>query len=149
MKNDMTDSPEILSELKSLHEKLDRILDILESSEVRQKSSNQKPPKPKAPPLTQEEVDSHRAKFDSLYDQWLSGNETEVQAELEKIDADEIRRFGDANNLNVTSKMPKQKVLHLIAARFREKKQLFRSTSLPLKEAEQEFHSSASNDNSD
>ncbi len=149
MKNDMTDSPEILNELKALHEKLDRILDLLENPEIKQKSSSQKAPKPKALPLTQDEIDSHRAKFDLLYDQWLSGNETEVQAELEKIDAYEIRRFGDANNLNVTSKMPKQKVLHLIAARFREKKQLFRSTSLPPKNTEHPLHRSAGNDDSD
>lgn len=149
MKNDMTEIPEILSELTALHEKLDRILTILESSEIRPKSLSRKLPKPKALPLTQDEIDSHKAKFDLLYDQWLSGNETEVQSELEKIDADEIRRFGDANNLNVTSKMPKQKVLHLIAARFREKKQLFRSTSLPQKDTEQLLRRSAGNDDSD
>jgi hypothetical protein len=80
-------------------------------------------------PLTQEEIDSYRAKFDLLYERWLSGQEVEVQGELENFNADDLRRFADANNLNVTSKMPKQKVLHLIGARFREKKQLFRGAA--------------------
>ena len=37
---------------------------------------------------------------------------------------EDIRRFGDANNLNVTSKMSKDKVIQLISVRFREKKLL-------------------------
>jgi hypothetical protein len=52
----------------------------------------------------------------------------EIQEALEKLEADQLRRLADANNLNVTSKMPKQKVLHLIGARFREKKQIHKAT---------------------
>lgn len=136
MKNNIPENLEIINELKSLHEKLDRILSILEGFEIKPKSSTPKSSKPKSPTPTQDEIDNYLAEFDLLYKKWLSGNEAEVQAELENIDADEIRRFADANNLNVTSKMPKQKVLQLIGARFREKKQLLRSTSLPQKDTE-------------
>jgi hypothetical protein len=121
----MAENAEILNELKSLNGKLDRIVTLLEEINLSGKKSP-KAPKPKPVPLTQEEIDSYRAKFDLLYEKWLSGQEVEIQAELENFDADDLRRFADANNLNVTSKMPKQKVLHLIGARFRERKQLFR-----------------------
>jgi hypothetical protein len=40
--------------------------------------------------------------------------------------ADDLRRFADANNLNVTSKTPKQKIMKLIAGRFRERRQLLK-----------------------
>jgi hypothetical protein len=124
----MSENTEILNELKSLNEKFDRVLLYLE--EIKSKGTKTpKPPKSKLPPLTQEETDSHRARFDLLYEKWLSGQEIEVQEELEKFNADELRRFADANNLNVTSKMPIQKVLHLIGARFRERKQLFRGVA--------------------
>jgi hypothetical protein len=120
---------EIESEIKSIHEKLDRILLLLEGKpkpeETKaQKSSTQKQ---KLPPLTQEDINAYKEKFDDLYEKWLSGKENEVTSELDKFGADDIRRFADANNLNVTSKMPKDKVLNLIGARFREKKQLFRN----------------------
>ena len=124
----MPKNTEILNELKSLHEKLDSVLSLLE--EIKSKGTKTpKPRKPKPAPLTQEEIDSHRAKFVSLYDMWLSGQETEVLGELENFNADDLRRFADANNLNVTSKMPKQRVLNLIGARFRERKQLFRGVA--------------------
>jgi hypothetical protein len=85
-------------------------------------------PKQKAEPLTPEEAKLLERKFNDLYDLWLGGQEFEVQAELEGLDGDQLRRLGDANNLNVTSKMPRDKVLYLISARFREKKQLHKGT---------------------
>jgi hypothetical protein len=124
----MAENTEILNELKALNEKLDRILLLLEEMNISGKKTP-KAPKPKPVPLTQEEIDSYRAKFDLLYEKWMSGQEVEVQGELENFNADDLRRFADANNLNVTSKMPKQKVLHLIGARFRERKQLFRGVA--------------------
>jgi len=78
----------------------------------------------KLPPLTNEEIKSHQSRFSELFDRWRSGGELEVQTELEALDAEQLRRFADANNLNVTAKMSAQKVLHLIGARFREKRQL-------------------------
>ena len=65
-----------------------------------------------------------QAQFASFCERWINGHELETQEALDKLDADQLRRLADANNLNVTSKMPKLKVLHLIGARFREKKQL-------------------------
>jgi hypothetical protein len=124
----MPENSEILKELKALHEKLDQVLMLVE--EITSKGTKaQKSSKPKPLPLTQEEIDSYRAKFEILFERWLSGQEVEVQGELENFGAEEIRRFADANNLNVTSKMPKEKVLRLIGARFRERKQLFRGVS--------------------
>lgn len=124
----MSENVEILNEIKSLHEKFDRVLLLLE--EVKAKSTKApRPAKPKPVPLTQEEIDEYKVKFNSLYEEWLSGQELRVQADLEKLSAEDIRRFADANNLNVTTKSPKEKVLQLIGARFREKKQLFRGVS--------------------
>lgn len=127
-KNKMPENVGILNEIKSLHEKFDRVLLLLE--EIKAKNTKApRPSKPKPVPLTQEDIELYQLKFNSLYEKWLSGQELEVQADLDKFSAEDIRRFADANNLNVTSKSPKEKVLQLIGARFREKKQLFRGVS--------------------
>jgi hypothetical protein len=118
---------EILHELRALNQKVDRLFIILESLQAH--NSPKKPakaPKPKLAPLTQEEMDQHQARFRELYEQWLSGQELAVQEQLDKWEVEELRRFADSNNLNVTSKMSKDRVLQLIGARFREKKQLTR-----------------------
>ena len=88
------------------------------------------------PPLTEGEIKDYQNRFAILYQKWISGYETEVSNELEKYSPDEIRRFGDANNLNVASKMSKEKVLQLISIRFREKKMLNQNINVtkPLKE---------------
>jgi len=121
---------DIDKEIESIHVKLDRILDQLQKITERPPGSKRPSPKPKPPALTAEEIPKFQERFNSLYERWLSGNEHEVQEELEQLDVDELRRLSDANNLNVTSRMPKQKVLELIAARFREKRQLHRGVSL-------------------
>jgi len=54
----------------------------------------------------------------------MDGKEVEVHDELDKLDLDQLRRFADAKHLNVTAKMPKRRMLELVAARFREKRQL-------------------------
>jgi len=128
MENNVGDFLKVVDKLDKLDVKLDRILAILEQPKLKSSPKNPKPPKQKALPLTQEEIVLLKAKFDSLYERWTSGDETEVQTQLESLKVDELRRFADANNLNVTSKMPKQKVLTLIATRFREKRQLLRIT---------------------
>lgn len=121
-------------ELELIHAKLDRIHDQLQRiSEKEPTRIERKPPKPKPPALTTEEMQQLQERFNLLYEQWLSGEEHEVQEELEQLEAEELRRFADANNLNVTSKMSKQKVLQLIGARFREKRQLHRGVSLRSK----------------
>jgi hypothetical protein len=81
----------------------------------------------KLPPPTPEEIAAHREQFSSLYQRWMDGNEVEVHTELDGFDPDQLRRFADANNLNVTAKLSKNRLLELISARFREKRQLHKS----------------------
>ena len=70
-------------------------------------------------PLTQEEVNPLQAQFASLHERWINMDEIGTQEALEQLQVDQLRRFTDANNLDVTSKIPKEKALHLIGARFR------------------------------
>ena len=114
-----------------MHEKLDRVIALLEASKAKTPTSRSRPrtPKPKSVPLTEAEIRDLQSQFDSVFSRWLDGHELEVQDELEKLDVDQLRRFADANNLNITAKMPKQRVLQLIGARFREKRQLHKGTS--------------------
>jgi hypothetical protein len=114
------------SELRAIHSKLDQLIAAVEElrGAKRAKAEAKKASKGKLPPLTDEEIKSHQARFGELFERWRSGDELEVQNELEAMDADQVRRFADANNLNVTSKMSAHKVLQLIGARFREKRQL-------------------------
>jgi len=122
---------DILAEIRALHEKLDRIIALLEASKANTPKSRSRPrsPKPKPVPLTEVEIRDLQLQFDNIFSRWLDGHELEVQDELEKLDVDQLRRFADANNLNITAKMPKQRVLQLIGARFREKRQLHKGTS--------------------
>ncbi len=118
---------EILHELKALSQKVDRLFSFIESTRAEQQSRRAaRNPKPKLAPVTPEESQQHQARFAELYEQWLSGAELGVQEELDKVEVEELRRFADSNNLNVTSKMSRERVLQLIGARFREKKQLQR-----------------------
>jgi hypothetical protein len=80
--------------------------------------------KEKPMPLTAEEMASSRERFLNLFNQWLAGKEIDVHDELNGFEVERLRQFADANNLNVTSKMSKARMLELIAARFREKRQL-------------------------
>lgn len=117
---------DIEGELRAIHEKLDRLITVVEElrNAKRAKAEAKKVKREKLPPLTEEEIKAHQARFTELFQRWTAGSELEVQNELEALDAEQLRRFADANNLNVTSKMPAQKVLQLIGARFREKRQL-------------------------
>ena len=121
---------DIKGELKAINDKLDTIIAAVEElrGAKRAKAAAKKAKKEKLPPLTEEEMKEHQKRFGQLFDHWMEGYELEVQTELEKLDAAELRRFADANNLNVTSKMAAQKVLQLIGARFREKRQLYQGT---------------------
>jgi cellulose biosynthesis protein BcsQ len=60
----------------------------------------------------------------NLYSRWLENQETSVREELETMSVEDLRKFADANNLNVTAKTSKERVIQLIGFRFREKKQL-------------------------
>jgi hypothetical protein len=121
---------DIKDELKTINDKLDTIIAAVEElrGTKRAKAAAIKAKKEKLPPLTEDEMKEHQKRFGQLFDRWMEGYELEVQTELEKLDAIELRRFADANNLNVTSKMSVQKVLQLIGARFREKRQLYQGT---------------------
>lgn len=120
---------QIAEDLKKLQEQLDDALLILrELQDKKRAKSALKKAKEKPGPLTEADITKYKEQFSALYEQWLHGNEITVQSDLENWEADELRRFADANNLNVTSKTPKQKCLQLIAARFREKRQLTKET---------------------
>lgn len=123
----MANLDDLTASIRSLHDKVDRVLTLLESVQTRG-ASTPRAPKQKPLPLAPEDVKVLQAQFATLYDRWIDGHEIETQEALDQLDAEQLRRLADANNLNVTSKMPKQKVLHLIGARFREKKQLHKAT---------------------
>lgn len=113
--------------LDGLHKKLDILLaEFNELKAIIAKKTSKKQTKPKAIPLTEDEIATHKQEFLKLFELWRIGNEIEVQDKLDAYDLDILRRFADANNLNVTSRMPKQRILMLISARFREKRLLLR-----------------------
>jgi len=113
-------------EISRLHEKLDRVLALLDAKNAaaQKKAADRKAKQERPQPLTEEEIKQQQKRFQELFSRWMNGFEVEVQTELEAADADALRRFADANNLNITTKTPKTKALQLIAARFREKRQL-------------------------
>ena len=123
-------SPEILSRLLEIEKKLDdlaRSIEELRAANLARPRVRKK--KEKLPPPTADEISAHRSHFASLFQRWMDGRELEVHSELDKLDPDQLRRFADANNLNVTAKMSKERILELVAARFREKRQLHRSSA--------------------
>src|SRR5258708_7104803 len=115
-------------QLRILLEKVDRILSLLESGPVApRRQVKAKAPNKKRLPLNADDAVRHQDRFEKLYEIWDSGEELQVEKELDAMRADQLRQFADANNLNVTSKTPKQKVMQLIAGRFRERRQLMRT----------------------
>lgn len=121
----MENQDEVLRELRSLHEKID-CLSASIAELVGQKRTKAEKRKNNAQQLqlTSAEIESYQAQFKDLYSRWLENQETSVNEELERMTGEELRRFADANNLNVTAKTSKEKVIRLIGFRFREKKQL-------------------------
>ena len=120
---------QLTESLNNIQKQLDEVLLIVKELQGQKRArAEAKKAKAKPAPLTEEEIIKYKEKFNILYEQWLGGDEGKVQSELETLEADELRRFADANNLNVTSKTPKPKCLQLIAARFREKRQLTKET---------------------
>ncbi|UEN99845.1 hypothetical protein A9R16_000170 [Acidiferrobacter thiooxydans] len=119
-------SDDIDSELQKIHAKLDKLIVAIEElrSVKRKTKTAEASRKTKLPPSTEDEVAAYKAEFTRLFDRWMAGEELEVQNDLEKRDVEQLRRLADANNLNVTAKMPSQRVLQLVAARFREMRQL-------------------------
>ena len=115
-------------QIKLLHEKVDRVLTLLERPKAIRKGG-EKINKEKQLPLTADEITRQQERFEGMYRVWDSGEELRIENELNAMDRDELRRFAEANNLAVTSKTSKQKVMQFIAGRFRERRQLMRSHS--------------------
>ena len=119
---------ELLVRLRAVEEKLDLLTKCIEELRAMGTARTQaRKKKIKLPPPTPEEIATHRERFLSLYQRWMDGKEVEVHTELDGFEPDQLRRFADANNLNVTAKMSKSRLLELISARFREKRQLHKS----------------------
>ena len=119
---------ELLARLRAIEEKLDLLAKCMEDLRTLGAARAQaRKKKAKLPPPTPEEITAHREQFSSLFQRWMEGKEVEVHTELDGFEPDQLRRFADANNLNVTAKMSKNRVLELISARFREKRQLHKS----------------------
>jgi hypothetical protein len=121
-----TQNNDILRELQSLQCKLDQVLAILQEHQTQKRAKAASKRKPAPESLTEAEIETHKARFAELYQKWTRGDEIAVEQALETMDTDQLRRFADANNLNVTTKTSKQKTLQLIGARFREKRHLMR-----------------------
>jgi len=122
---------ELLSELKLLNANIVELIKALRESQQSKPVSSQNVSKLKpktgiapAPLASAEEIPALQERFERLYENWLAGQEFEVQKELENFSVDDLRKIADANNLNVTTRMSKEKVLNLISIRFREKKML-------------------------
>jgi len=116
---------ELLNRLRLIEEKLDLLVKGIEDLRAQNAARTQsRKRKEKLPAPTAEEIAKNREQFSNLYQRWLEGKELEVHNELDGIEIEQLRRLADANNLNVTARMPKRRILELISARFREKRQL-------------------------
>ncbi len=116
---------DLAERLQAIEQKLDRLVrHVEELLALNARRAQTRKKKEKLPPPTQEEIAAHSEQFSSLYRRWLEGKEIEVHNELDALELEQLRRFADANNLNVTAKMSKNRILELISARFREKRQL-------------------------
>lgn len=110
--------------LASIDQKISEILTLLQSLQPRTRVRAPASKKMRLSSISPAQLAEFRTEFDMLFDHWSTGADYEVLAKLESMDAERLRMLADANNLNVTSKMSKEKVLNLIGMRFREKKQL-------------------------
>lgn len=127
----MSETEKILQELKSLHEKLDAIGRTVDSLVAKKKEAAAKKASAGLPQLKPEEVAAYKNRFDNLYQRWLANDEAAVREELQAMAVEELRKFADANNLNVTAKTPKEKLVQQVGYRFREKKQLTHNVIRP------------------
>ncbi len=123
-------SADLESKIDKLIEKVDRLIGILDDTsskrQTSQRSQRSRDRKQKLAPPSEEETLELQSQFEAMFEKWQSGDELSVERTLDEMDVEKIRRFADANNLNVTAKTPKAKVMHLVAGRFRERRQLLR-----------------------
>lgn len=119
-----------IEDIKLFNEKVAQDIEYIrtnfEKNEKKQPIKKKSPSVSKTKILSNEETENYKKQFLDLFEKWMSGEELYVRNTLEEYDVQDLRNFADANNLNVTSKMPKQRVLHLIDARFREKKMILK-----------------------
>lgn len=116
---------EVIARLQAIEEKLDILTKSIEDLRASNASRAQaRKKKEKLLPPTAEAIAADRERFSNLYQRWMEGKEVEVHDELDGLELEQLRRFADANNLNVTTKTSKHRMLELISARFREKRQL-------------------------
>lgn len=121
----MSNEDAILAEIKLLNGRMLKIEAALsELIEKKRQKGESKKNQARLSPLMPNEVVPLQERFKSLYSRWLENQEASVREELEAMNVEDLRKFADANNLNVTAKTPKEKVIQLIGFRFREKKQL-------------------------
>lgn len=120
---------QFLAELKFLNANFKELIEILKQSS-KPKSIKTETPKEAPKPLTQEEIQNLQIQFSHLYELWLTDQNQELQSIFDKLSPEETRKLADANNLNVTTRMAKEKVLKLIEIRFREKKMLITNTTI-------------------
>lgn len=123
---------QLLAEFKILNSNFKELIEILKNTS-KPKITKTKISKEPFKPLTKEEIESLQIQFKHLYELWLKDQNQELQNILDKLSPDEIRKLADANNLNVTTRMAKEKVLKLIEIRFREKKMLTTNTTISEK----------------
>ncbi len=123
---------EVLEEIRQIQETLARLTTAVEQL-ASKSNKTQRPDRKRSEkiPLSEDEAKVLQEQFRELYNRWLSGEENSTQTDLEKMELEQIRRFADANNLDVTSNMSKQKILHLVVSRFREKRQLTLPSNIP------------------
>jgi len=119
----------LLAEIKLLNTNIKEIIETLKLG-TKQKSVKHKVPKEPPKPLTKEDIEKYQTDFANLYDLWLKDQNQKLQDILNNLTPDEARKLADANNLNVTTRMSKEKVLKLIEIRFREKKMLATNTTI-------------------
>lgn len=111
---------------KKILEEIEYLKIHLVKKEKKQSSKKKAASELKTKPMSADEIDIYKKQFLELFEKWMSGEPLQVKNILDTYDVQALRSFADANNLNVTSKMPKQRILHLIDARFREKKMLMK-----------------------
>jgi hypothetical protein len=128
---------ELITEIRALNANVRELLVVLGETKTTKQAKPDDPKKarPKVAPLSEEEIVTKQAEFERMYETWLDSKELLVKDELERMSVEELRRFADANNLDVTAKMSKARIMELISLRFREKKLLMsnRVATQPLR----------------
>jgi hypothetical protein len=121
-------SEKLEEQLRVLVDKVDRILAILNAREnTRQRVTGPRTQELKSTRPTANELQHYQSRFETLFGIWESGEELQVERELDAMEIEDLRRFADANNLTVSSTTSKRKIMELVSRRFRERRQLMRS----------------------